>query len=1534
MKTVTWKVFCFARLVALALVCGFASQAQAGPSISSISPGWGPVGTIVTINGSGFGTSQGSSTLQFGTYSSVPTTWSATQIVTSVPNMPIGKVYLAVTVAGASASTPFTVGNPPNLTGMTPGYGPQGTVITFTGQNFGATQGSSTITLGTYAMTPTSWSNTQIVAPVPGSIPNGKYYPAITVGGLQNPTSAGPFTVGNPPIINSVSPASGAPGTSVTITGVRFGSTQGTSVLKFGTYTAAPTSWSDTQVVAPIPSGIPPGNYYPDAIVGGLDTYTSTPFTVTSSAPVISSLSPNSGLAGTTVTVTGSSFGATQGGSTVTFNGTRATPTSWSDTQIVVPVPSGATTGKVYVTVNGIVSDNGVTFTVPVAPIISSVSPTSGGIGTSVTITGSSFGNSQGQSTVSFNGAVATSVNWSDTQIVVPVPAGATTGQILVTTAGGASNGPKFVVLTAPIITGITPTSGTAGTQITISGSGFGTAQGGGRILLGSLSGMVSSWSDTQIVANVSQSSTSGFAQVFQNGIASNKINFSVSAPAITSVTPTSGPAGTQVTITGSGFGASQGNGKVMLGTAYGSVQSWSDTQVVAVVSPGSISGAAQVSQGGVWSNSTNFTVSVPTITSITPTSGGVDTSVTIIGSDFGASQNAGQVWLGATYGTVTSWSDTQIVASVAAGAPSGKVQVLQYGVWSNSVSFSDGTPQITGVNPASGVPGTQVTISGSNFGASQGSGTIWLGSVPGIVSSWADTQIVATVASQSATGIARVSQNGLSSNSVRFVVPTVGSGNNATLTPSVMNMLVGETRSIQALDSQNHLITGLTWATSDSTIVSLSTDDPPVLTALVAGHVTITAGDSSADVTVSSGSALASGAMVWSNSGDGSGVVQAVPAVPSPTGVADVFALQVSGSVQAVLEDGTVAWTANAGQGNTLLPEFQGGLIVSAADSIKRFDGLTGQQVFAHSFANPPNLPGPLHQGKHAVAVHPDGTIFAVDGDSIVGLDGQTGAVKFSVPIEDSSYSSSSQCAPQNNGSGTYFPFVGPTIIAGDGYFYMPYEFLETQTVATYAAGSGTPPVCNSMENDASHLRLIRVGTDGSVQKINFGDWTGYDYSDFDTNTRVYNPVPNGDFESLMTNADKGVLFTWSLTYPVSCSHFGSDQSCFPSTWDIKITDTSTGASTSTGHLLPAPVLQAQDGTFVGNAINTDDWTTINLAGFNSDGSVKWIGPLNYQALYTTSDGGTIAQSDSGVFVTLDQNGIVNGQFASLPTRAWMGDAYRTGSGSLDSLVPENIDVAESFGSVRGPVALIEADFLENGLQSAPSGNASGNATAIKQNPYPRFKRCTSKDPNAICPYDSLLVGLQALQSKVNADCPDCVKYVFNKLGSGGDQKQFSRFISRLPGFFDGTRSTLKIAQLCEQRPTSSTPTDASYGCYDDLGYIGPGPSVADFFAAKPGVVALAKFQPTNAQNRNGKKGLIIFFRPTVICTTSALSDSSCQIGNQSMLFHEALHEYYGFSDSTIQTSFGITVQECTANISDYIAFSVFNRNLHLCTQ
>src|ERR1700730_8943149 len=181
--------------------------------------------------------------------------------------------------------------------------------------------------------------------------------------------------------------------------------------------------------------------------------------TVTS--PNITSVSPGSGAVGTAVVITGANFGATQGTSTVTFGGVKATPKSWSGTSIVVPVPAGAVTGNVVVTVGG-QSSNGSSFKVmPLAPSIAKLSPGSGAVGTAVVISGANFGATQGASTVTFGGVKAAPTNWSGTSIVVRIPTGAVTGGVVVTVGGQASNGSSLTVRrSAPSITSLSPSSG------------------------------------------------------------------------------------------------------------------------------------------------------------------------------------------------------------------------------------------------------------------------------------------------------------------------------------------------------------------------------------------------------------------------------------------------------------------------------------------------------------------------------------------------------------------------------------------------------------------------------------------------------------------------------------------------------------------------------------------------------------------------------------------------------------------------------------------------------------------------------------------------------------------------------------------------------------------------------------------------------------------------------------------------------------------------------------------------------------------
>jgi hypothetical protein len=97
----------------------------------------------------------------------------------------------------------------------------------------------------------------------------------------------------------------------------------------------------------------------------------------------------------------------------------------------------------VVVTVNGL-SSGGFTFTVTAS--ITQLSPTSGPVGSEVTITGVNLGASQGANTVQFDGKTAAVKSWSPAAVVAIVPPGATTGDVVVKVNGVTTKGIAFTV--------------------------------------------------------------------------------------------------------------------------------------------------------------------------------------------------------------------------------------------------------------------------------------------------------------------------------------------------------------------------------------------------------------------------------------------------------------------------------------------------------------------------------------------------------------------------------------------------------------------------------------------------------------------------------------------------------------------------------------------------------------------------------------------------------------------------------------------------------------------------------------------------------------------------------------------------------------------------------------------------------------------------------------------------------------------------------------------------------------------------------
>jgi hypothetical protein len=210
----------------------------------------------------------------------------------------------------------------------------------------------------------------------------------------------------------------------------------------------------------------------------------------------------------------------------------------------------------------------------------------------------------------------------------------------------------------------------------------------------------VVSWSDTQVVATVAAGTVTGPVQVYVNNISSNQdVEFTLPNPQITGISPSNGPAGTQVQINGSGFGAAQGTSTLTFSAsqpaanpAVATIVSWSDTQIVATVPTLAVTGPIGMSEGGVASNANiDFTVPSPQIASITPNIGGGGNPVTITGSGFRASPGTqGLVSFPGYNATILSWGDTQIQAIVPGNTTTGPVKVIaSNGEASNYVNYT-----------------------------------------------------------------------------------------------------------------------------------------------------------------------------------------------------------------------------------------------------------------------------------------------------------------------------------------------------------------------------------------------------------------------------------------------------------------------------------------------------------------------------------------------------------------------------------------------------------------------------------------------------------------------------------------------------------------------------------------------------------------------------------------------------------------------------------------------------------------------------
>jgi predicted outer membrane repeat protein len=343
------------------------------------------------------------------------------------------------------------------------------------------------------------------------------------------------------------------------------------------------------------------GTYQVTAATSG-KTAAFTLTTTQGTVPKITSFTPTSGPVGTSVTVTGSGF---SGASAVSVDGYPATFTFVSDSTITLVVPTGASTGAIHIKNPQGLGASSTNFTVTAAPTtVTSFSPTSGPVGTTVTITGTAL---SGATAVSLDGYPASFTVVSNTSITFTVPKGAATGAIHVKTASTlAASSTNFTVTAPASINSFSPSSGPVGTKITITGVGF---TGATAASVGGYPGSFTVVNDTTVTLTVPSGAKSGSVHVqTPSGLAASTASFAiVGVPVISSFTPTSGPVGTVISVTGSSF---TGTTAASVDGVPASFTVNSDSSISVTVPSGASTGAIHIKNAqGLGASTTNFTV-------------------------------------------------------------------------------------------------------------------------------------------------------------------------------------------------------------------------------------------------------------------------------------------------------------------------------------------------------------------------------------------------------------------------------------------------------------------------------------------------------------------------------------------------------------------------------------------------------------------------------------------------------------------------------------------------------------------------------------------------------------------------------------------------------------------------------------------------------------------------------------------------------------------------------------------------------------
>jgi len=713
-------------------------------------------------------------------------------------------------------------------------------------------------------------------------------------------------------------------------------------------------------------------------------------------------------------------------------------------------------------------------------------------------------------------------------------------------------------------------------------------------------------------------------------------------------------------------------------------------------------------------------------------------------------------------------------------------------------------------------------------------------------------------------------------------------------VTPTTVNMAVGNTQQFTAVNNLGYPRADATWSVSDPSLATITNDGSPVLTALGTGQVTLTAAVNGvfaeAQITIgASGTNPSPGSPFWSGSSlPGFSPLQVAQAMPSDSGpVLYSSQLSVDGTttiLQALTFDGQQLWQTQLPPLNAdSIPDPWGGLLITENQtcnsnqtvpmSILDLDAGTGQptwQITAQGItgAGPGGTTLYCYPIAPRIALRQDGSVIISASGNTSGLpelmvvNGETGQAVSEPYIPPSSYT-------QQNGTilDGYSPIAAP-IVDSDGTTYVEYEVRQI----TY------PPAVTSA---SLYLMELAPAPANTVTNILLSSTSANE------NLFPEQVFPDG-------NGDGGVLATWVVdpssgpipTNPYQAAYVISG--AVDTAYSLPFTPQNFVLG-SDGLPVNPSIVVGDEYAFVTDGTSSGDSTNLSLGpkvvSMNiTSGAVNWTYQTGTQAvlsLIAATDDGGVTITDGSNVDQLDSQG----NFTTLAPQAgslgnsWAGYWYGFANGSASQISLPRLLWATSYAAMPGGNPARSAEYV--GVTESVEGMPVfallfwGPSCSLPANVGDRQK--VSLTGNALTQYTN---EKQALLNSGSLTCPSCSSF-FNA---------------------DPTRATY-FSQLATA-VTNQAPYDGPHTTISqyDAGMMNPAlanfPRVVAIYKNSPVCSYFKYFKGVSPDGTTAVSQLAPIGGGTATDVYIDTSKTGLKYLTQGEILHEALHNLTGLND------------------------------------